>query len=750
MEPLPEHLLHGVPRLENVSLHDCNLTHIHDSFFSFSPNITHLRLENNRLSMLPEKIFRNNTMLKELNLNFNSIQELPENLFPNQKYLEKLFLFKNNISVLPNGIFKYTRNIKTLVLGGNKLQTIGRAIFRDLPNLEELDLSKNNLTYFSLDFNEYIKFIDLSYNNLTQMPSINWLQHLKLEKLNMNYNKLTYIEIPVLYSTNRRNPTLNIAHNNIKTVSVQDILINDQTIKDLPSKDYESYVETSVSLASNPFSCDCRIYSFYDYLKGNNEAHKRSVRFTRTQDLTCQEPKNLANQAIVQLRPNQFTCDLNDNCSTSCHCYIRAEDNSRVVNCSNLKLKSLPTSIPLNTSVLYFQGNMLSSMGGFNSQIWENLTDLYLDGNQVTSLDHWSIPIKLKHLSLKGNQLKYLTSTFMDLLSVTKGFQISLSDNPWNCNCSTVTFKKWLTEHYQFVKDVKNVMCANRLKLNGTLMRKPILMIPDDVICPISDWPYKVQLISVTVICVILALLLFVVSVLYYRNKQTVIAYVYIHMHNVFMCFFNEEDIDEDKTFDAFVSYSSSDRDVALRLIEELEDKEPHFKLCIHERNWIAGNQISWNIFNSVHNSRKTILVISKEFLESMWFQVEFHTAYYQMLEDKIDRLIIIVKGELPQKDTLDKDLQYLLSTKTYLVWEEKWFWEKLKYAMPHKKQQMLQNDVLALKDRPASEKIKTVENQIAIFSSGGNKTTGKVQEVVQNGTNKALNLVNKETMNKK
>jgi len=56
------------------------------------------------------------------------------------------------------------------------------------------------------------------------------------------------------------------------------------------------------------------------------------------------------------------------------------------------------------------------------------------------------------------------------------------------------------------------------------------------------------------------------------------------------------------------------------------------------------------------------------------------------MLEDKIDRLIVIVRGELPPKEQLDKDLVFLLTTKTYLVWGEKWFWEKLRYALPHKK----------------------------------------------------------------
>ena len=51
-----------------------------------------------------------------------------------------------------------------------------------------------------------------------------------------------------------------------------------------------------------------------------------------------------------------------------------------------------------------------------------------------------------------------------------------------------------------------------------------------------------------------------------------------------------------------------------------------------------------------------------------------------------MDRLIVIVKGDLPDKAQMDKDLAFLLSTKTYLVWGEKHFWTKLRYSLPHKK----------------------------------------------------------------
>lgn len=49
-------------------------------------------------------------------------------------------------------------------------------------------------------------------------------------------------------------------------------------------------------------------------------------------------------------------------------------------------------------------------------------------------------------------------------------------------------------------------------------------------------------------------------------------------------------------------------------------------------------------------------------------------------------RLIVIVKGQLPSKDKMDEDLKNYLSLNTYLEWNNPWFWERLRYALPHKK----------------------------------------------------------------
>ena len=351
---------------------------------------------------------------------------------------------------------------------------------------------------------------------------------------------------------------------------------------------------------------------------------------------------------------------------------------------------------------------------------------------------------------------------------------------------------------------------------NGFIWNKDVLMAGAKLIdidlyklCPYSGNQNGIALgflsatnqqivLSVALLFILISLCLLLMLV-YFGDTQTILAFIYIHMNPLYNCMhLNESHLDGEKLYDAFVSYSSADRDIVMELIERLEqqqhtmsassnglsvemtnrptsldksrdtlvteadlrpdlgltnraadfsnetaaeqpngnnrrsassfqdlstmsrstsrvtlsggshtgsstasglelsppgrnqrpsgqaaDQRP-YKLCIHERDWLPGHLISWNIVNSVQNSRRTILILSKEFIKSVWFQVEFHTAYYQMLEDKMDRLIVIVRGELPPKSELDKNLAFLLTTKTYLVWGEKWFWERLHYALPH------------------------------------------------------------------
>merc|ERR1712241_1164010 len=67
------------------------------------------------------------------------------------------------------------------------------------------------------------------------------------------------------------------------------------------------------------------------------------------------------------------------------------------------------------------------------------------------------------------------------------------------------------------------------------------------------------------------------------------------------------------------------------------------------------------------------------------WTKLEFRAAHKQALQDRTQRVIIVVLGELPVKDDMEEDLKKYISLNTYLQADDPWFWQKLRYALPHR-----------------------------------------------------------------
>jgi protein toll len=65
-------------------------------------------------------------------------------------------------------------------------------------------------------------------------------------------------------------------------------------------------------------------------------------------------------------------------------------------------------------------------------------------------------------------------------------------------------------------------------------------------------------------------------------------------------------------------------------LVSRLEAEEG-FKLCLHFRDWTPGDWIPDQIVRSVEQSKRTVVILSKSFLESVWSRLEFKAAHAQV-----------------------------------------------------------------------------------------------------------------------
>ena len=75
---------------------------------------------------------------------------------------------------------------------------------------------------------------------------------------------------------------------------------------------------------------------------------------------------------------------------------------------------------------------------------------------------------------------------------------------------------------------------------------------------------------------------------------------------------------EDDRPYDAFLCHSNKDDEFVLQqLAPRLENGDKPFRLCIHYRDIPGGAYMGDSIVRSVQASKRTILVLSENFLES-------------------------------------------------------------------------------------------------------------------------------------
>ena len=172
-------------------------------------------------------------------------------------------------------------------------------------------------------------------------------------------------------------------------------------------------------------------------------------------------------------------------------------------------------------------------------------------------------------------------------------------------------------------------------------------------------------------------------AAVYYRYQKEI--RIWLYAHKCCRWFITEDELDRDKLFDTFVSYSQKDEDfVENNILRKLEEGPEPYKLCVPTRDWLAGEWIPEQIARSVEKSRRTMVILSQNYLDSIWGRMEFHAAHHQALKDGIARVIIVVYGEIRLMENLDSEIKLYLKMNTYVEWGDPLFWEKIKRALSH------------------------------------------------------------------
>ncbi|XP_035780867.1 protein toll-like [Anopheles albimanus] len=673
----------NLTQLVNVSLKNNQLKELPHKLFHTNTGIKLIDLSLNHLKELSPDLFKYQTSLEVLRLQGNQLEgELPSNLFSKTKKLKKLYLNENALETINNELFGNLLNLQTLVLSNNRIREIHSNAFKIDPNrspiIAELYLAHNNLSleepgqgpFYGLD---ELKLLDLSYNVITDAARVQYKYAMRrLEILDLSYNSIANISYANLMFVSKQIQTFSLSANAIETIDF--------------SVDTESgNLPKEVMLDGNLLRCDCHIHPFVSYLQKKNY-QKLTL---HTNGLKCADSNDeLSNMKVKDVDRIKLLCSVTGKmCPSKCICSTRPEDGYVIIDCARRGITHVPAIAPPEAFPPYFNSsyielrlehNQLETLRApANSSGWHSVRRLIASNNQLKSLNADDLPNQLVLLDISNNTIEQLDESAYKLLGTIKHLQ--LSDNTWYCTCDAQEFVKFAHSNHKRIDDFDALKCHDGNRLEATTV---------NTIC-------RKRTILTIVACVVFAfigILCGLATWFYYKYKIEI--KVWLFKHNLCHWLTDEDDDDERdacKRYDAFVSYSHQEETfVAKYLIPGLE-KEQNFKLCWHQRDFIPGALISTQISKAIEESRRTIVVLSKGYLSSVWGQQEFRTAFQQSVSEKRNRVVAIIYEDIGNVDNLDADLRAYLRSTTYLQWGDNWFWDKLAYAMPHRRKAQIE-----------------------------------------------------------
>ena len=365
---------------------------------------------------------------------------------------------------------------------------------------------------------------------------------------------------------------------------------------------------------------------------------------------------------------------------------------------------NLFNNMPSLKTLLLGYNNFGVNVSALNVRRNANLTVLDLSFNGISEIpaDFFSGDYSLRELNLTGNNISELSIDFKDLInlellnlshnaikSLTPSMQASLDDynsltlvltgNLLSCECSDLSFIDWLLTTHVNIYSMNKLVCQDSSKGAYNLGTLDVEGLKN------KCFPDTVRIIILSVVVTFVVTFAFAGSVFAYCKRWR-LRYWWHITRKAWQQITSSADTTEYE-YDAFVAYDHRDvlwvKDV---LLVEMEDKR-NFKLCVHHRDFPAGDILEDVIVESIHKSRKTILLLTDEFVKSRWCDFEYRIARRQLFDHGKDIIVAVILKPLPL-ESVSGGLYQLLKEKLYLKWVDddeaakELFWRKLSDAL--------------------------------------------------------------------
>ena len=491
--------------------------------------------------------------------------------------------------------------LRELYFDNNHLQSIDDKAFSNANNIINIQMENNDLTFSQMGspFQQLhdLQIINLRNNSIMAIPE-DWNYVLaNLRDVDLSHNRIQSLSIGDLRFRSS-NINLNLSHNIIQEIELSTIEIVSMADSEIQAASQDC----KVYLSNNPLRCDCILMHFVQFLRKEIGKTAKNLQIIPGQ-LQCAGPTSMAGRYVADIHPKELLCNLDSpnssikKCPQNCTCSVRTWDSALIMNCSNAQLTAVPDlpnprSMGLKFIELYVENNRLHTLPIVNmankTHGYNYVAQIYAANNNITDLLLENLPENLTVLNMVRNKLSVLNETVLSSLNHTSMESLSLGDNPWRCDCESREFLQFTQVYFKKIADLNDIKCSD-----GSILHKHGDLCPED----------QTVVIVLSVLFAMFGLLVGILAALYYKYQQEI--KVWLFAHNLCTWFVTEYEVDKNKKYDAFVSYSHKDVDfVTEQIVPELENGPVPFKLCLHDRDWIVGCGIT----QSVSSLKKVII----------------------------------------------------------------------------------------------------------------------------------------------